>query len=230
MQAGHPDAHFPASTTPQGAEQGRATYHLLQASTRMFAKGKPAWHRVIQSEVIRSLILAGGPDLSLCLTSTSDPILQQAPGSQAPLSTDMGGSICSLSNAHTAVLAPDGSLDLQTADRASAQSAPALVHQALVLAWSADWLPEDFGVCAADSSESDSDSAKSNVANSAGQNVEPAAAGLDKVLVIAILAAYKCWTPSWKPASLGSTQRDSVPDELQSVDMVGPQPHLQFWQ
>ena len=156
LQAGHPYAQDAAPAQTHRTEQGRVAYHLINISTHLFAIQKPAWHEVIQSEIIRSLFLAGSPahmpSLSPTPNSSETPWwpLQQSTalqGSQHQMDSSVGEPMAFL-------LTQDGTVDKQAAESASAHFEPHLLHQALLLATDAQWVPQDFGACASDSSES----------------------------------------------------------------------------
>ena len=166
----------------------------MNISTRLYANQKPAWHEVIQSEIIRSLLLAGNPAHMLPLSpipNSSDTPLQQSTalqGSQHQVDSAVCGPMAFL-------LTQDGVVDTQAAESASAHVEPCLLHQALLLATDAQWVPQDFGACVSDSSESGSAASEPSQAESAEDEdaqAELTTTGFDRVLAIAIIAAYHC--------------------------------------
>ncbi len=166
----------------------------MNISTHLFAIQKPAWHQVIQSEIIRSLLLAGSPahmpPLSPTPDSSETPIQQRfaLQGSQHQVDSSVCEPVAFL-------LTQDGFIDKQAAESASAHFEPQLVHQALLLATNAQWVPQDFGACASDSSESGSAASEPSQAGSAEDEdaqAELTTTGFDTVLAIAIIAAYHC--------------------------------------
>lgn len=109
-------------------------------------------------------------------------------GSQQQVDSSIGESMVFL-------LTQDGVVDKQAAESASAHFDPHLLHQALLLATDAQWVPQDFGACAPDSSESDSAASEPSQAESAEDEdvqAELTTTGFDRVLGIAIIAAYHC--------------------------------------
>lgn len=153
----------------------------------------PKWHSVIQSELIRSLILSGTPQA--LLTITPSPAirhgqLQSDAASLSPVDQEGPREITSHSNL---LLLADGYVNWQGAKTASAQSCPVLLHQALTLALTVDWGPADFGACETDSSDSSSSesSGSEQADNSAAQEAN-AAAGHEKILAIAVMAVTLC--------------------------------------
>ncbi len=166
----------------------------MNISTHLYANQKPAWHEVIQSEIIRSLLLAGNPahmpPLSPTPNSSETPLQQSTAlqGSQHQVDS-------SVSSPMAFLLTQDGVVDTQAAESASAHFEPYLLHQALLLATDAEWVPQDFGACASDSSESGSAASEPSQAESAEDEdaqAELTTIGFDRVLAIAIIAAYHC--------------------------------------
>ena len=209
LQAGHQDMHH-AVLSPQLTGQGRIAYHMMRISTHLYASRMPAWHEVIQSEVIRSLLLAGSPihTPALSIPNSSEVNLQGETLEASKL-------VCPLSDPSTVLLDQKGVLDVQVAESASAQSEPMLLHQALMMAAEAHWIPQDFGACEPDSSESDSagsESGGSHSGSNAAAQADLTTTGLDRVLVMAMLATFHCClqSPVWIPV-------DSSPTELTTV-------------
>ena len=169
-------------------------YHLMNISTHLYANQKHAWHEVIQSEIIRSLLLAGNPAHMPPLSPTpnsSETPLQQSSALQGP-QRQVDSSFC---EPMAFLLTQGGVVDKQAAESASAHCEPYLLHQALLLATDAHWVPQDFGACASDSSESDSAASEPSQAESAEDEdaqAELTATGFDRVLAVAIIAAYHC--------------------------------------
>lgn len=185
--ASHPDA-------PQALALGKIPHHLMRVSTHLYATQMPKWHSVIQSELIRSLILASTPQALLKLTPLpGSPHLSPQSNLQRQLKShsfqghrDSGASQSDSSS----LLLAAGSVNRQAAEAASIQSYPVLLHQALSLALTAEWGPADFGGCEADSSASEA-SGSEQTDDSAAQS-DTAAAGHEKVLAIAVIAATHC--------------------------------------
>lgn len=150
----------------------------------------PKWHSVIESELIRSLLLAGAAPAMLALTplpASTNPRLQSDTASHSSMGLE--GPNANPSGSSLLLLA-DGKLNRQAAEAASAQSYPVLLQQALTLALSADWGPGDFGACESESSDSSaSESSGSEQAEDSATLDGLAAAGHDKVLAMAVLAA-----------------------------------------
>ena len=194
LQATHPDAQYAVPAQTHGTDQGRISFHLMNISTRLYAAQMPSWHEVIQSEVIRSLILAGSPSPMPPLSTT--PISPGPPLQQGAASQDARDQQDSLGGIPIApLLTREGRIDKQAAESASAHSEPILLHQGLQLATAAHWVPRDFG--ARESDSSDSDSAVSSPGEPEPGEEEAAqaglaAAGLDRLLAVAVLAAYQC--------------------------------------
>ena len=184
ISAGHPDA-------PQGLALGKIPHHLMSISTHLYATQMPQWYSVIQSELIRSLILSGTPQALLTLTPSPASIhlqLQSAAASGSPTE----GPRASTSD-NSSLLLADGKVNWQGAKTASAQSFPVLLHQALSLALTADWGPADFGACETDSSDSSSsESTGSEQADDNAAQEAIAAAGHEKILAIAVMAVTLC--------------------------------------
>lgn len=192
IEAGHPDA-------PQALALEKIPHHLMRVSTHLYATQIPKWHSVIQSELIRSLILAGTPQALLRLTSLPAST-RLSPQSNLQLQSKnascsfqgLEGRGASQSETSSLLLA-DGAVNRQAAETASAQSYPVLLHQALILALTADWGPADFGGCETDSSDSSaSESSGSEQADDSAAQSDTAAAGHEKVLAIAVMAATHC--------------------------------------
>lgn len=192
IEAGHPDA-------PQALALGKIPHHLMRVSTHLYATHTPKWHSVIQSELIRSLILAGTPQALLGLTPlpsgthvSPQSNLQVHSKNASHSFQDLEDPGASQSDNRSLLLA-DGTVNRQAAEAASAQSYPVLLHQALMLAVTADWGPADFGGCETDSSDSSaSESSGSVQADDSAAQSDTAAAGHEKVLAIAVMAATHC--------------------------------------
>ena len=165
----------------------------MSISTHLYATQMPQWHSVIQSELIRSLIISGTPQALLILTPSPASIhlqLQSDAASGSPLNLE--GPRASASD-DSSLLLPDGKVNWQGAKTASAQSLPVLLHQALSLALTADWGPADFGACETDSSDSSSsESTGSEQADDNAAQETIAAAGYQKILAIAVMAVTIC--------------------------------------
>lgn len=184
LLAGHPDA-------PPGLALGKIPHHLMSVSTHLYATQMPKWHSVIQSELIRSLILSGTPQALLTLTpspASTHLQLQSNPALHSPVG--QGDPRRSASN-NSSLLLADGKVNWQGVKTASAQSYPVLLHQALTLAVTADWGPADFGACETDSSDSSESSGSEQADDSAAQEAI-AAAGHDKILAVAVMAVTFC--------------------------------------
>ena len=192
LEAGHPDA-------PQALALGKIPDHLMRVSTHLYAAQMPKWHSVIQSELIRSLILAGSPQALLRLTPlpasthlSPQSNLQLQSRNASHSSQGLEGPGASQSE-NSSLLLADGTVNRQAAEAASAQSYPVLLHQALTLALTADWGPADFGGCETDSSDSSaSETSASDQADDSAAQSDTAAAGQEKVLAVAVIAATHC--------------------------------------
>ena len=164
----------------------------MSISTHLYATQMPKWHSVIQSELIRSLVLSGTPQALLTLTpspASTHLQLQSDTASRNPM--NWGGSRGSTSG--NSLLLADGQVNWQGAKTASAESFPVLLHQALTLALTADWGPADFGACETDSSDSSSsESTGSEQADDSAAQEAIAAAGHEKILAIAVMAVTVC--------------------------------------
>lgn len=186
ISAGHPDA-------PQGLALGKIPHHLLRVSTLLYATQMPKWHSVIQSELIRSLILSGTPQALLTVTpspANTPGQLQSDPASLSPVDQEGPRGVTSHSSS---LLLADGNVNWQGAKTASAQSCPVLLHQALTLALTVDWGPADFGACETDSSDSSScESSGSEQTDDSAAQEAIAAAGHEKLLAIAVMAVTVC--------------------------------------
>lgn len=183
IQAGHPDA-------PQGLALGKIPQRLMSASAHLYAAQMPKWHIILQSELIRSLILAGTPHTLLMIVQMPDSNRQHQ-SEAGPLSlTNTEGVGTNPSDSGSSLLMADGTVNRQAAEAASTQSYPVLLYQALTLALSAEWGPGDFGACESDSADSSaSESSGSEQAEDSAAQQGLTAAGHEKVLAIAVLAS-----------------------------------------
>jgi hypothetical protein len=195
-------------------------YHLMNISTHLYANQRPAWHEVIQSEIIRSLLLAGSPTHMPPLSPTpksSETLFQQSSalqGSHHQVDSSASEPIAFL-------LTQDGIVDKQAAESTLAQFEPYLLHQALTLATEAQWVPQDFGACASDSSESDSAASEPSQAESAEDEdaqAQMTIAGFDRVLTVAVIAAYHC-CPQPAPTETVSDQTKLDGSTYKAVSM-----------
>ena len=199
LQVGHTDAQMPPEQQSLGP--GKVQQQLMSISTHLFASQMPEWHNLLQSEVARSLLLAGMPAAMPMLTFTTgkaQQLSQSAAAQQGTVSmsteglTALGSRTTSSNNTH---LLLECAISTQAAEAASTQSHPLLLHQALALALSADWGPADFGACEPDSSGSDSSGCESRCSESAEDGASQqamAATGYERVLVVAVVAAFSC--------------------------------------
>lgn len=218
IEAGHPDA-------PQALALGKIPHHLMRVSTHLYATRMPKWHSVVQSELIRSLILAGTPQALLKLTylpgsPNLSPQSNLQRQSMSRSSQGLEGPSASQNDSSSLVLA-DGTVNRHTAEAAFAQSYPVLLHQALTLALTADWGPADFGGCETDSSDSSaSESGGSEQADDSAAQSDTAAAGHEKVLMIAVMAATHCCDKPTLSEDDSTAKSGSLTNEV-SISIAG---------
>ena len=151
----------------------------------------PKWHSILQSELIRSLILAGTPHalLTIVPSPASQDSVSQHPFEAAPLRLSNSEGL-GTSSSGSGLLSADGTVNRQAAEAASAQSYPVLLYQALTLALTAEWGPGDLGACESDSTDSSaSESSGSEQSEDSATQQGLAAAGHEKLLAIAVLAS-----------------------------------------
>ena len=161
----------------------------------MYASQMPKWHNLIQSEVARSLLLAGMPPALPALMPTAPstaPHPQSASAYQGsePMGTEGSTVQPEGSSSSRPILLLDGPVNCAAAEAASAQLHPVLLHQAMVLTITAELGPADIGACEPDSSGSDASESESTGPESAADEGF-VAAGFEKMLVIAVIAAFK---------------------------------------
>lgn len=169
-------------------------------STRLYLLRMPAWHELIHAEIVRSLILAGSPHPMPALWAAPSSPMQAEAGSCTSQTEGTDASSVPPSSSCIALLARDGHINKQTVESAAADTEPALLHQALLLASLCCRTPQELGACEPDSSESESArsesaTSESNQSESASEGTAQAeltTAGLERMLATAILAAYQC--------------------------------------
>ena len=186
----------------------------MSISTHMYASQMPKWHNSIQSELTRSLLLAGMPPALPTLMPTApstDPFSQSASANQG--SEPRGTEGTKVQPEGIPILLLDGQVHRAAAEAASAQLHPALLHQAMVLTITADLGPADIGACEPDSSGSDTSESELTGPEDEGL----VAAGFEKMLVIAVLAAFKSLDQCFMaPESAGLTNHNSDDDSFEA--------------